>query len=103
MSLFSIVTSVVGLGADFGISSLIGNIATTVTTKTGNKLVDKICIGIGTAVVAGMAGEAAQKYIERKANEIKDAVTPEYMKLDEFDDDFDDDIFIEEEEVDADE
>lgn len=101
MSLFGIVTSVVGLGADFGISSLIGNIATTVTTKTGNKLVDKICIGIGTAVVAGMAGEAAQKYIERKANEIKDAVLP---AIDEFDDDFDDDIFIEEdEEVDANE
>ncbi len=101
MSLFGIVTGIVGLGADFGISSLIGNIATTVTTKSGNKLVDKICIGIGTAVVAGMAGEAAQKYIERKANEIKDAVIP---AVDVFDDDFDDDIFIEDdEEVDANE
>lgn len=99
MSLFGVITGAIGLGADFGISSLIGNVAATVTTKSGNKLVDKICIGIGTAVIAGMAGEAAQNYIQRKADEIKNAVTPDYM-LEDFDEelvDFDCEDFEEEE------
>ena len=74
MSLIGALTTVGGLVADFGITSLIGNVVATCTTKSGNKMVDKICIAVGTAVVAGMAGEAAQKYIERKSQEIQDTI-----------------------------
>ena len=96
MSLFGIVTGAIGLGAEFGLTSLIGNVAATVTTKSGNKLVDKICIGIGTAVLAGMAGEAANNYIKRQAEELKESVTkalPINNYEDEFDVDFDDEFF----------
>lgn len=104
MAIFDVIVGAIGLGADFGLTSLIGNVAATVTTKTGNKLIDKITIGLGTAVLAGMAGEAAQNYIEKKANELRDAVVPEYMRIedmsaeDEFDVNFDDDFFVDEDE-----
>jgi uncharacterized membrane protein YebE (DUF533 family) len=101
MSLFGVITGAVGLGADFGLSALIGNVATTVTTKSGNKLIDKICIGIGTAVLSGMAGEAAQNYIQRKADELKKAIVPAWAEDDLLDEDFDDDFI--DEEVDANE
>lgn len=75
MSLIGVGTAIVGLVADAGISSLIGNVAATVTTKSGNKIFDKLMIGVGTAVVGCMAGEAAQKYIDRKGQELEEALS----------------------------
>lgn len=83
MGLISVGTAIVGLVADAGISSLIGNVAATVTTKSGNKIFDKLMIGVGTAVVGCMAGEAAQKYIDRKGQELEEALSKGLPKEEE--------------------
>ena len=75
MNIFGAVTSIVGLGAEFGLNALIGNVVGTVTTKSGNKIVDKVCIGIGTTVLSCMAGDAVKKYVDNKSDEIKEKVT----------------------------
>lgn len=73
-AIIDIGAAVVGLVADAGISSLIGNVAATNVTKSNCKIFDKLMIGVGTAVVAGMAGEAAQNYIQKKADAAKEAI-----------------------------
>lgn len=73
MDIFNITTEVIAIGASMGISALTGNIVGTVTTKSGNKVVDFICVGIGTLVIGGMVTEAANKYIHRQADELKES------------------------------
>lgn len=89
MGIITGIGTIVGLVADFGCSALISNAATTLATKSGNKIFDKVMIGIGGAVLAGMAGEAAQKYITNKTDEIngalENAIHPEYLSDEEVD------------------
>ena len=67
-------SNVIGMLADFGVSSLISNASTTMVTKSNNKLLDKVMIGIGSAALAGLAGEAANKYVVKKGEDIKKAL-----------------------------
>lgn len=93
MDIFKVATEVVSVGAGFGVSALIGNIVTTVTTKSGSKLVDKICIGIGTAVITGIVGDKVNDYIHEKAEKLHESFNVEPVDMDIF----------EKEEVDANE
>ena len=65
--------TIVGLVSEFGVSALISNATTTFATKSGNKVLDKVMIGVGGSVLAGMAGEAASNYIQRKTDSITEA------------------------------
>jgi len=68
---------------NFGLSSLAGNIATTLITKSDKKILDKIGIGLGTVIVSSVANDICTKHIKQKINDFKDSITPEYMKEDE--------------------
>ena len=74
MGIITGIGAIVGIIADFGCSSLISNAATTFATKSGNKIFDKVMISVGGAVLAGIAGEAAQNFIKEKANSINESI-----------------------------
>lgn len=57
---------------NFGIGSLFGNIGTKLVTESGNKVIDKVALGLGTAIVAGMVKDAAKKYVDGKIDDVKD-------------------------------
>lgn len=57
---------------NFGIGSLFGNIGTKLVTESGNKVIDKVALGLGTAIVAGMVKDAAKKYVDGKVDDVKD-------------------------------
>lgn len=59
---------------NFGVGSLFGNVGATLVTKSGNKVVDKIALGIGTAIVGAMVKDAASKYVSGKIVEVKDMI-----------------------------
>lgn len=59
---------------NFGVGSLFGNVGATLVTKSGNKVVDKIALGIGTAIVGAMVKDAASKYVSGKIVEVKDLI-----------------------------
>lgn len=69
--MISAITSLLGIGAEIGISSLFTNIAATATTKVGSKLFDKVCIGVGTFALSAMVGEKANNYIQKKGEELE--------------------------------
>lgn len=83
MGLISAVGTVVGLVADFGASSFMSNVVSNLAVKSGNKVLDKVMIGVGSMVVAGMVGEAAQNYIKKKTDAIEDAITPAWAEEEE--------------------
>lgn len=97
MGIIGTIGTVVGLVADFGASSFMSNVVTNMAVKSGNKVLDKVMIGVGSMVVAGMVGEAAQNYIKKKAENVESALTPVWMEdVKEIPEDFDDDFFEEE-------
>lgn len=57
---------------NFGIGGLFGNIGTKLVTESGNKVIDKVALGLGTAIVAGMVKDAAKKYVDGKVDDVKD-------------------------------
>ena len=59
---------------NFGVGSLFGNVGATLVTKSGNKVVDKIALGIGTAIVGAMVKDAASKFVCGKVEEVKDMI-----------------------------
>lgn len=50
----------------FGISSLFGNIGTTMITKSGNKFINRVGIGLGTLLINEMVCGSASKFIKDK-------------------------------------
>lgn len=67
--MFDVITDIV---VDFGISSLFGNVGATLVTKSGNKIMDKVAIGIGTAMVGFVVKDVTKKYMNEKVGEVKD-------------------------------
>lgn len=84
--MLSLLTDVI---VNFGVGSLIGNVGTTVITKSGNKIVDKVAIGLGVALVGAMAKDATKKFVDEKIVEVKDmfAKKPESVKEEEVNED----------------
>lgn len=97
MALISVLTGVASLVAQSGVSSLIGNVTGTLITKTDNKVMDKVLIGIGGLVVSAMVTDKVGEFVEKKAQALKDAVTPVCTEeVKDVPEDFDDDFFKEE-------
>lgn len=67
--MFDVITDIV---VDFGVSSLFGNIGATLVTKSGNKIMDKVAIGLGTAMVGLVVKDVTKKYVGEKVGEVKD-------------------------------
>lgn len=67
--MFDVITDIV---VDFGISSLFGNVGATLVTKSGNKIMDKVAIGLGTAMVGFVVKDVTKKYVGEKVGEVKD-------------------------------
>ena len=68
---------------NFGVGSLFGNVGATLVTKSGNKVVDKIALGIGTAIVGAMVKDAASKFVCGKVEEVKDMITSKKSEQEE--------------------
>ena len=73
----------------FGISSLFGNIGTTMITKSGNKFINKVGIGLGTLLINEMVCSSASKFIkdkigldEKEEPEVKEIAKEPEVKLD---------------------
>lgn len=78
MVVLNIVKAGVSLATSCGVGTIIGG-AVKAVTPMPTQLVSKICIGIGTIALAGLAGSASAKYMEVKIDEtvgtIKDAIS----------------------------
>lgn len=68
---------------NFGVGSLFGNVGATLVTKSGNKVVDKIALGIGTAIVGAMVKDAASKFVCGKVEEVKDMIATKKSEQEE--------------------
>jgi hypothetical protein len=67
---------IAGIVTKFGISSFVSNATTTMITKSGNKMIDKVGIGLGGAIITGMTVSAANKYIKKSINDINKSISP---------------------------
>ena len=64
-----IVKSVVGLTASIGVSTVVGNVAKATMPVDASKF-GRIATIIGTVVISGMAGIAAEKYTDDQVEKV---------------------------------
>ena len=60
------IISVASIVAEIGVSSLVSNVATTMTLTCNKSIVTKVTMGVGSLVLGAMAGEAAGNYVKAK-------------------------------------
>lgn len=65
------IISVASIAAEMGVSSLVSNVAATMTLTCNKSIVTKVTMGVGSLVLGAMAGEAAGNYVKAKGEGIK--------------------------------
>lgn len=65
------IISVASIVAEMGVSSLVSNMAATMTLTCSKSVATKVTMGVGSLVLGAMAGEAAGNYVKAKGEGIK--------------------------------
>lgn len=73
------VKKVIGLIGGVGVATIVGNAVKHVSPTTGAGIAMKICVGIGTALLGGLACEATSKYADKQIDEVAE-VAEEFFK-----------------------
>lgn len=69
--------TVTSFAGGIGIAAIIGNAVKHVSPTSGVGIVMKTCIMVGTALLGGLASDAASEYAERKIDKIASAISVE--------------------------
>lgn len=65
---------VIGLISGAGVATIVGNAIKHVSPTTGVGTVMKVCIGVGTAVLGGIACNASSEYIDKEIDAASELV-----------------------------
>lgn len=84
MKKLDVLKSVTGLIVSAGAGAIVGN-TVKMSTPADAKIINKICIGVGSVVLSSMVGDMAAKYtadtIDETAENIKNAMNPQSEDL----------------------
>jgi hypothetical protein len=79
----------VSLVVSFGVGTIVGNIIKASTPSDVKKIV-QLCIGAGSLVLTGLAGDAASKYTEGKIDDAVNSIK-DFLKLNKNDEEVEED------------